>query len=66
MNNVWYLRHALRYLPEGFAVRQVRAEYRKAARKGDIIYPAADILKDRARVLMADEAGEVDAVVEFI
>jgi len=68
MNNVWYLRHALQYLPEGFPVRQLRAEYRKAARKGDIICPSIHIDEgqQRVRVLLADETGEINAVVEFI
>ena len=66
MNNVWYLRHAMNYLPEDFRPRQVRAEYRKAAVQGDIIYPFLDLQETKARVLMKDESGEIFAVVEFV
>lgn len=38
-NNVWYIRFALEYLPEGFRLRRLRVEYAKSARYRDQIHP---------------------------
>lgn len=40
VNNCQYIRMAADYLPEGFVIRQMRAEYKKQALLGDIFYPS--------------------------
>jgi acyl-CoA thioesterase FadM len=39
MNNARYIDIASAYIPDGFTVRRVRAEYKKAALTGDLIVP---------------------------
>ena len=39
-----YEQMAAEYLPEGFVIRQMKAEYKKSALLGDVIYPEKLIL----------------------
>ena len=39
VNNCQYVRIAMDYLPAGFQVRELRAEYKKQAVEGDVFYP---------------------------
>lgn len=39
MNNVWYVRFALEYLPEGFQVGELKVEYTQSACYGDQVFP---------------------------
>jgi len=65
MNNAWYIRLAMEYLPDDFRIRQVRAEYCKAAVYGDMINVFTEISDGTARVLMADADKDTYAVLEF-
>ncbi len=65
VNNGQYVLLAAQYLPEGFSIRKLRAEYKKSAILGDIIYPRAGKLKDGYAISLEDEAGRPYAVLEF-
>lgn len=65
VNNCQYIAMAQEYLPEGFAVGQMRAEYKRQGRLGDLFYPRVSREEGRVTVFLGDEAGEPYAVVEF-
>ena len=65
VNNCQYVRMAEDYLPEGFRVRQMRAEYKKQARLGDVIFPEVCIEDGRVTVLLNTEQQDTYAVVDF-
>lgn len=65
VNNGQYVQLAGNYLPENFQIRQMRAEYKRSAVLGDIIYPRIGRCKDGYTVLLGDESGRPYAVVEF-
>ena len=66
VNNCQYVCMAEDYLPEGFNLRQMRAEYKKQARLGDVIYPGVYNEEDKVVVLLENENGEAYAVIEFM
>lgn len=66
MNNGKYILVAEEYLPEGFEVARVRAEYRKAAMLDDVLYPIVYTEEEKITVVLADEAKKPYAVVQFI
>ena len=53
------------YLPEGFVIRQMRAEYKKQALLGNVFYPNVKQETGVVTVALSDENGEPSAVVEF-
>lgn len=65
MNNVEYVRLAMETLPQKAVIRELRAEYKKAARFGDMV--TADVIKaeDKHQVALKDTEGGIYAVVEF-
>lgn len=67
VNNEKYIEIAQEYLPGGFEIGQMRAEYRKSAVLGDILFPY--IHKDEAEsvitVLLTDAEVKPFAIVEF-
>ncbi len=65
VNNCQYVVMAADYLPEGFMVRQLRAEYKRQARLQDVIVPEYAAEENRVTVLLGDECGNPYAVVEF-
>lgn len=65
VNNCQYIRMAADYLPEGFVVGQMRAEYKKQALLGDIFYPGVKKEEGKVVVSLSDESKEPYAVVEF-
>lgn len=65
VNNCQYIRMAEDFLPEGFHVRQMRAEYKKQARLGDVICPEVCMGEDKVTVLLNTEQQDTFAVVEF-
>ncbi len=65
VNNEQYIEMAQVYLPENFAVRQMRADYRKSAVLGDMIYPLVFEEPGRITVTLADEKEKPFAIVEF-
>lgn len=56
---------AAEYLPEGFVIRQMKAEYKKSALLGDVICPEVKIDKNGGTVVLGDQDGKPYAVIEF-
>lgn len=65
VNNGKYILMAREYLPEDFRIGKMRAEYRKSAVYGDIIYPSAAVSKKTASVCLADADGKPYTVIEL-
>lgn len=67
VNNGQYVRLAESCLPEGFQLRGMRAEYRRAALLGDLLYPqlVCSAESDRCYVSLNDVTGQPFAVIEF-
>lgn len=65
VNNGQYIRMAEDYLPDGFAVHQMRAEYKAQARLHDEIRPSVSVQKDQVTVLLKDRENKPYAIVEF-
>lgn len=65
VNNEKYIEMAQAYLPADQNVVRLRAEYKKSAVMGDIIYPAVAMEAGKTTVVLGDEAGNSYAVVEF-
>ena len=65
VNNCQYIRMAADYLPEGYKVQQLRAEYKKQARLDDVIIPEIASDNGKVTVLLNGEDGHPYAVVEF-
>lgn len=66
VNNGQYVNMAMEYLPEGYAVRQMRAEYKKQAFLDDILYPYVAEEGDRLVVVLRDAGDKVYVAVEFL
>ena len=66
VNNGQYVKMAGAYLPQGFEIAQMRAEYKKSAVLGDMIYPKAAVESDKVIVSLEDEVGNAFTVVEFL
>ena len=60
-----YEQMAAEYLPEGFVIRQMKAEYKKSALLGDVIYPEVKIDKNGGTVVLGDQDEKPYAVIEF-
>ncbi|MCC8142061.1 MAG: acyl-[acyl-carrier-protein] thioesterase [Lachnospiraceae bacterium] len=69
VNNARYVAIAQELIPDGFATRQLRAEYRTAAKFGHVFYPTIWTVDDsgRTRIIVAlrDHEQKTYAVVEF-
>lgn len=65
MNNGKYILVAEEYLPEQVCVCGLRAEYRKAAMLGDLLYPVVTTEKEQITVTLADDKGAPYAVICF-
>ena len=65
MNNGKYILVAEEYLPEQVFVCGLRAEYRKAAMLGDMLYPVVTIEEKQITVTLADEKGASYAIICF-
>jgi len=65
VNNGQYVLMAKDYLPEGFRVEQMRAEYKMSAVLGDVMYPWVKIEEDVCTVALCNEEKKVFATVEF-
>lgn len=65
VNNGKYVQMAEEYLPDGFATRELRAEYKKSAVLSDMIYPKSVVNGQNALVSLEDAKGEPYAVIEF-
>lgn len=66
MNNGKYILVAEEYLPEGFLVQRLRAEYKKAAVLGDVLYPAVAAEEKCVTVALSDDGGNPYAVIQFM
>lgn len=65
VNNGQYIQMAREYIPDDFSIRQMRAEYKKSALLGDVIYPVVEKDEGRYTVGLCDELGRPYAVVEL-
>lgn len=65
VNNGQYIKMASQYLPENFVVGQMRAEYKKQAHLGDIIYPYIYKEVEKIVVCLCDEEKKPYVVVEW-
>lgn len=65
VNNGQYVRMAMDFLPDGFKVSQMRAEYKKQALLEDVIIPETFGEGNRYTVSLNDEENHAFAVVEF-
>lgn len=65
VNNGQYIKMAGAYLPQGFDIAQMRAEYKKSAVLGDTICPKIYVEENKAVVSLEDEAGNPFTVVEY-
>lgn len=66
VNNGQYVALAQRYLPEGFSIRQMRAEYKKQAVLGDLMKPKVSAVDGGYVVSLENLEGSPYAVVEFL
>ncbi|MDR2044106.1 MAG: acyl-[acyl-carrier-protein] thioesterase [Clostridium sp.] len=65
VNNGRYIDMAMAYLPEGFAVRRMRAEYRKQAWLDDVICPYVGKTQETYVVSLKDRQGSPYANIEL-
>ncbi len=69
VNNGQYIQMAAEYLPEGFEISGIRAEYRKQARLNDHIVPTiyhqTDMQGNTVLVSLNEEDGKPYCIVEF-
>lgn len=65
VNNGQYIRFGQNYIPDEFPIGQVRAEYRKSAVLGDIIYPYLHTNDSTITVVLADKDQHPFAVLEY-
>lgn len=65
VNNCQYVSMAADYLPSGFKIHQMRAEYKQQAKLHDIICPQVSREGQKITVLLNDERGKVITAVEF-
>ena len=66
MNNGKYIMVAESYLKEGFIPKRIRAEYRKAAVLGDVLYPVIYTQENTVTVVLEDEAKKPYAIIQFV
>lgn len=66
MNNGKYVLVAMESVPEDFRIGEIRAEYKKSALGGDVIFPRVTREEGKVLVNLATEEGKTYAVVEFI
>lgn len=65
VNNAMYISMAQEFLPEGFDIRQMRAEYKNAAVLGDVIYPTCIEQDNLFQVVLKNTEGGIYATIEF-
>lgn len=65
MNNAHYVRLGMECIPHGINIRQIRAEYKKAAVCDDIMIPVVYENKDRYIVSLENETEHPYAILEF-
>jgi medium-chain acyl-[acyl-carrier-protein] hydrolase len=65
VNNGQYIRMAEEFLPSGYQITQMRAEYRMSAILGDIIVPMVCSEANFYTVVLANEEEKPYAIIEF-
>lgn len=65
VNNGQYILMGQEYLPQGFVTGQIRAEYKKSAKLGDVIIPMVHTVEQCVTVALCDEGYKPYAVIEF-
>jgi acyl-ACP thioesterase len=65
MNNANYVRIAMELLPEGFEVKDMRVEYRIAAKQGDLLTPTLYPIDGGYIVALAID-GQPSAIIEML
>lgn len=65
VNNGQYVQMAAQWLPQDFAIGQMRAEYRRSAVLGDIIIPHISHGNNLCTVSLNDTQDSVYAIIEF-
>lgn len=65
-NNARYIECAAEYIPDGYMVKRIRAEYKMQSRLGDVFYPVV-YNDDNKRITVAlnNKEGKIYATVEF-
>lgn len=66
MNNAQYVLMAQEYLPPNSVICQMRADYRRAARLNDLIYPVVTISDNQTTVVLNSSEQNPYAIIEFI
>ena len=64
VNNAQYVEMAREAIPEGLVIKEIRADYKKAAVLGDVLTPRVSVARDREwTVVLEGSTGEICAVV---
>ena len=66
VNNQQFIDMTMDYLPEGFCIGQVRAEYKRQAFLNDVLVPRVTDEGDRVFVTLEDEQGAAYVTVEYL
>ena len=66
VNNAWYIRAGLEYVPGRYKVRGIHVEYVRAAVREDIIYPKVSDSGERVEVAFCDKEGNVYANIIYM
>ena len=66
VNNGQYVDMALEYLPDDFAIGQMRAEYKKQALLDDVLHAYVAESEERYVVALSDGEGKPYVTVEFL
>lgn len=65
VNNGQFICMAMDYVPEGFEVKQLRAEYRQQAFLNDVLYPVVFVQDNIYTVVLSDDKRKPYVIVEF-
>ncbi|MBR4027373.1 MAG: hypothetical protein IKJ01_07450 [Lachnospiraceae bacterium] len=66
VNNEKYVMIAQEFVPQDFKIREIRAEYKKAAILNDVLFPRVTIEQDSVTVMLGDENGKPYATILFL
>ena len=66
VNNLKYIEIACSYLPDDFEMKELRVEYLRQCRLGEVIYPGTYRTDEALYVSLGDEEGKPYAVVMFL
>lgn len=66
VNNCQYISMAADYLPEGFCIHEMRAEYKKQVFLGELLYPDVSVEEGQVTVVLRNAEQAVCTVVQFL